>query len=226
MNNSVSGTNKGHIMEKEIDVRKRIVSTAQKLFFQFGFSRVTVDEIALKLGISKKTIYKYFESKNDIVNAVTQETLHEMEGGCQKILRQEDIDFVDKLREMMKQVAVQYSTLGKPLLEDLEKNAPHIWKQIADFRSKRINIDFRDLLREGIKKGMFRNDIDEDLMLMIYVNAIETTINPQTLLHLPFSATQVFEAIMKVFYEGILTEESKSRYLSRQSVLSVAQQRI
>jgi hypothetical protein len=54
---------------------------------------------------------------------------------------------------------------------------------------------------------------------------IESSINPQTLVNVPYSAVQVFEAIIKVIYEGILTPEARSR-IGRQSVLSVAQQRI
>ncbi len=55
---------------------------------------------------------------------------------------------------------------------------------------------------------------------------MQTIINPETLMHLSFSAGQVFDAIMKVIYEGIMTDEAKQKYLSRQSLPSVAQQRV
>lgn len=214
------------LQEGDIVIRKRIIEAAREEFYKFGFSKVTVDEIASKLGMSKKTIYKYFPSKDDIVHVVTQETMNEMETTCGNIVRREDVDFVDKLREMMTHVAIQYSKMGVPLLEDLQKNAPHIWKEIDEFRKKRIYTDFGKLLREGMQKGMFRNDIDEQLILLIYTNAIQTIITPEILVNLPFSAVQVFEAIIKIMYEGLLTDDAKSKYLSRQSLPSVAQQRV
>jgi AcrR family transcriptional regulator len=210
----------------DMEVRKRVIEAAREEFYKFGFSKVTVDEIASKLGMSKKTIYKYFPSKDDLVHIVTQETMNEMELTCSNIVKREDVDFVDKLREMMTHVAIQYSKMGVFLLEDLQKNVPQVWKEIDEFRRKRIYADFGKLLREGMQKGMFRNDIDEQLILLIYANAVQTIIAPEVLVNLPFSAVQVFEAIMKIMYEGLLTDEAKSKYLSRQSLLSVAQQRI
>lgn len=212
--------------DSDTEVRKRIIEAAREEFYKFGFSKVTVDEIASKLGMSKKTIYRLFPSKEDIVCTVIRETMREMETACGNIVGQENVDFVDKLRAMMTHVAVQYSKMGKSLLEDLQKNAPQMWKEIDEFRRKRIYTDFGNLLREGMQKGIFRNDIDEQLVLLIYANAIQTIISPETLMNLPFSAAQVFEAIVKIIYEGLLTDEAKPKYLSRQSLPSVAQQRI
>ena len=213
-------------MDTDTEIRNRILATAREEFFKFGFSKVTIDEIASKMGMSKKTIYKYFDSKEAIVHEVTKSTLNDMVSCCEEISQNDAVDFVEKLRQMMTLVALQYSKLGKPLLEDLQKNAPQVWKQISEFRQERINKDFGNLLREGMQKGMFRSDIDEQLILLIYSNAVQSIINPETLINLPFTATQVFDAIVKVIYEGILTDDAKQKYLSRQSLLSLAQQRV
>ena len=217
---------KEKMMETSELIRLRILSTAGEEFFRHGFSKVTVDEIATRLGISKKTIYKYFSSKDELLRDVTRATMNEIGACCSDILKDEGIEFVDKLRNMMTTVGVHYSKLAKPLIEDLQKHAPHIWKEIADFRTERINKDFGALLQEGMEKGIFRRDIDRQLILLIYGNAIQTIINPEMLMNLPYTATQIFETIMKVMFEGILTEEAKPKYLSGQSILSVAKQRI
>lgn len=213
-------------METLRDMERRILDTARDEFYRHGFTRVTIDDISTKLGISKKTIYKYFSGKDEILKKVTRASMNEMVACCRDIVQAEGIDFVEKLRNMMTIVAIQYAKLGRPLLEDLQKNAPHIWKEIDDFRAERINDDFGRLIEEGMEKGIFRSDIDRQLILMIYGNAVQTIINPDMLMNLPYSAAQVFETIIKVIFEGILTDEAKPKYLARQSILSVAQQRI
>lgn len=213
-------------METDAQIKQRILETAREEFYRHGFSKVTVDEIAAKNGISKKTIYKYFAGKDDLVEAVSRDTLAEMSRCCQSIVDEQGGDYVDKLKRMMTLVAVQYSNLGRPLVEDLQKNAPHLWNEIAAFRTQRINIEFGALLREGMEKGVFRGDIDRDLILMIYANAIQTIIKPEMLVNLPYSAAQIFETIIKVIFEGILTEEAKPKYLSQTPLLTVAQQRV
>ncbi|MBI5021307.1 MAG: TetR/AcrR family transcriptional regulator [Ignavibacteriales bacterium] len=199
----------------EAEIKNRILITARDQFFSHGFSRVTVDEIAAKMGMSKKTIYKYYPSKDDLVGAVTAKTLSEVEKCCKQIIENPVLDFAEKLQQMMTHAALHIAKMGKPLIEDLEKNAPHVWKQISDFRSKRILEDFGKLLKEGVAKGVFRKDIDQQLMLMIYNNMIENVISPEVLTQIPFTASQVYETIVKIFFEGIMTKNTKSKLLHR-----------
>lgn len=199
-------------MENDQELKTRIINTARDQFYVHGFSKVTVDEIATKLGISKKTLYKYFESKDDLVREVTNTTMMEMEACCKQFLENDSIDFVEKLKNMMTFVAMHYAKVGKPLLEDLEKNAPHVWKQIDDHRAESIAVNFGSLLKEGVEKGIFRNDIDRELIMLIYNNIIQNIIKPEVLTHIPYTAAQVFETIVKIIFEGILTEDARARY--------------
>jgi hypothetical protein len=69
------------------------------------------------------------------------------------------------------------------------------------------------MLREGCDLGVFRKDIDQQLMLLIYTNTIQNIINPDILVQVPFSTAQVFEGVIKIFYEGIMTPEGRAKYL-------------
>jgi AcrR family transcriptional regulator len=53
-------------MEKK-DLEKSIVVVATELFLSLGFKSVTMDDIAVEMGISKKTIYNFFENKEQLV---------------------------------------------------------------------------------------------------------------------------------------------------------------
>ncbi|MBI4811182.1 MAG: TetR/AcrR family transcriptional regulator [Ignavibacteriales bacterium] len=197
-------------------IRDRILRTATEQFYSHGFSKVTVDEIASKIGISKKTIYKFYSSKEDLIRAVTDTVIAETETGFRDIVEDIHLDFVEKLRKMMTFVGIHLSRLSKYLIEDLERNTPHVWSKISEYRTKNIYQHFGSLIREGRKKGIFRNDIDEQLVLMIYANAIENIINPNILSQLPVTANQVYETIIKVIFEGLLTDEARTRYLPKE----------
>ncbi|MCS6809510.1 MAG: helix-turn-helix domain-containing protein, partial [Bacteroidota bacterium] len=54
----------------ERDVRSKIIDASRDLFLEFGPSRVRMEEIAEKLAMSKKTLYKYFASKDEVLSAV------------------------------------------------------------------------------------------------------------------------------------------------------------
>ena len=52
-------------------MREKILEKSEELFLNLGFKSVTMDEIASSLGVSKKTIYKYFKNKTELIAAVT-----------------------------------------------------------------------------------------------------------------------------------------------------------
>ena len=200
-------------MGNDQEIKIRILHAARDQFFNFGFTKVSVEEIATKMGMSKKTIYKFFPKKDDLVRAVINSTLTEVETCCRNIIENEKLDSVEKLRQMMTTAALHTSKMGKPLIEDLEKNAPLVWKEISEFRNKRIYEDFGKLLHEGREQGIFRNDVDEQLVLLIYANVIRNIISPEILMQLPFTAVQVYETIVKVIFEGILTDSGRKHHL-------------
>lgn len=196
------------------------MDTAAEWFYRYGFSKVTMDELAEKMAMSKKTLYKYFASKDDIVKELVDSTIKLMEVRCSSIAHNSEIDLVDRLKQMMTFVAMQYSKIGKSLLEDLQKNAPHIWKQIDAHRRENILVNFGNMLKEGQEKGIFRKDIDKDLILLIYSNIVQNIINPDVLVQIPYSAAQVFEAVSKILYEGIMTEEGRAQYFNQKTLVA------
>ena len=68
-----------------MEARKRILKAAEELFLKFGIRSVTMDEIASKLGISKKTIYMHFEDKDAIVHEVATNRMKHEQGVCEQI---------------------------------------------------------------------------------------------------------------------------------------------
>ncbi|MFN5112767.1 MAG: TetR/AcrR family transcriptional regulator, partial [Ignavibacteria bacterium] len=53
-------------------IRERLLSIAMQEFMQFGFSRISMDDLAERVGMSKKTLYKYFQSKEVLVREVIE----------------------------------------------------------------------------------------------------------------------------------------------------------
>jgi AcrR family transcriptional regulator len=206
----------------DVEIKNRILETAAEHFYRFGVSKVTMEELADKLGMSKKTLYKYFESKDRLVQALIDSLKQDLDRRSQEILSDVSIDFVEKVKQTTSCVAMQYAKIGKPLLEDLQRNAPQIWKQIEELRRERIANRFGKMLAEGRGRGIFRNDIDEQLVLMIYANIITNIINPDVLVQVPFSASQVFDAVIKIFYEGIMTDDGRAQFLRRDNATQAA----
>jgi AcrR family transcriptional regulator len=200
-------------MHEEKEIKDKILRKAEEMFYQYGYTRVTMDEIATDLSISKKTLYKFFPSKELLLKEMVFCMKCEVTDFVDQLWADKETDFVEKLKKLMNFLGKQNSKLRGPLLTDLQKHIPDIWQEIQDFRNKHALNKFSELLKEGVERGVFRKDISQQLIVLTYVNSIRM-INPDVLSQLPYTANQFFEAVIKVIFEGILTEDARKKYLS------------
>jgi AcrR family transcriptional regulator len=201
-------------MHEDKEIKERILTKAEEMFIQFGYSRVKMEEIAAGLGMSKKTLYKFFPSKENIVREMFESARCCIQQYLEDLWKDDHLDFVGKLKGMMDYIGKQTSKFRGPLLEDLHKNIPEMWNEVQEFRRQHTMKKAADLIEEGVEKGIFRKDIDQQLTLLMYINSINGIINPEILSQLPCSSNQAFETIIKIMFEGILTEDGRAKYIS------------
>lgn len=204
----------------DIETKGNILSSAEVMFMQHGYSKVTMEEIAARLGISKKTLYKFFPNKKELLRELMTQRQCEFMDRIEEIWKREDLDFVGKFRSTLDFVGERSSKVNR--LQDVQKIAPEIWNEIHDFKKGKIFEKVRRLFEAGFETGIFRNDIDRDIVILVYTNAVESIVNPETLYDLPFTAGQAFESISKIIFEGILTEEGRSKYIFHKPAATAA----
>lgn len=201
--------------EKSDKLKKRIINSTSKLFFERGFSKVSMDEIASGLGVSKKTLYQHFPSKEALLYQVVTDMMTENGDIIESIVNNHQMDFHQKLSLLMNHLSGVISKLYRPFGDDLRRNAPEMWEEVDRFRTKKILLNFRKLLESGIRQGVFRKDVNPQLMTMVFSTLIQNLIDPRLFSQIPFTATQVFETIVEVVFRGILTEPARKEFVKK-----------
>jgi len=201
-------------MSEQNEIKERILEKAEEIFFQFGYTKANVSDIASSLGMSKKTLYKYYPGKEAILRELIKSMKGNIDSELCSIWSDENLDYVVKLKNIMNCCGTHISKLRGPLLEDLRKNIPEVWEDINKMRVKTAEPEFTALINEGVENKVFRDDIYQRLILLMYINAIQGIINPEVLSQLPLTADQVFETIIKILFEGILTTDGRAKYCS------------
>jgi|SRR5579883_2847971 len=202
-------------MATDTEIKQRITEKARDWFYQYGFSKVTMDELAAELGMSKKTLYKYFTSKEQLLWEIYKITTDDFKSSAENIYADAKTDFVDKLALVLQKNCNTTSQWSKTFLTDIQKHARDIWEEVEKFRQESIMGRFGKFFSEGVAKGFFRNDIDQNLTLIIYTKMIQGLINPDVLSQIPYSAAQVYDAIIKIVYEGVLTDAGREQYRAK-----------
>ncbi len=196
----------------EVEIKDRILHQSYELFSKFGFHKVTMQEIANSMGMSKKTLYKFFEGKEQIIREIIENKKCDIDNYLEKLWADENLDFVEKISSMMNFIRTQLPNMRGPLFEDLKKNIPEIWTEINESRKKYIREKYSRLIKEGIKKGSVRKDLDEEVVMLVYINAIHNILVPEILSELPLTAEQVFDTIVTTLFLGIFTDEGRQKY--------------
>lgn len=199
------------------DIKQRIIQKAAELFPVYGFSKVTLDELSEELGISKKTIYRYFAGKDEIADAVYRWMVLSVKERLEEIMK-EPIDYLDRLYMLCEFIGQFLSRMHKPAQKDLIKHRPDLWKKIELYRKQEVFPIFESVLDEGVRLGILRRDIRKDLSLLIITSTVEGVLTPEVLVHKPFSAEDAFRGIIDIFFNGILTDKARAYYRKRTPV--------
>jgi len=190
----------------------RIIEAARRRFLEFGFVRVTMDDIAADLGISKATLYKTVHGKEDLLRRIVRSFLGAIHDRILAIVNDPALSAAEKLVRLFSALSAELSQLRPAMARDIQKAAPDIWAEIETFRRERILIHFRSLLEAGKREGVFRPETNIDLIIRIFLIMIQSFLNPEEAARGDRSPSQTFAVIVQVLFGGILTDTARRAF--------------
>jgi AcrR family transcriptional regulator len=164
------------------------------------------------MGISKATLYRAFASKEQLCREVLIGLLREVEAGVDARINAPKQKFVVKLAGILSFMGLELAKMSGLFTLDLQRNAPRIWREVEAFRQERILSKLKLILGQGLKSGDFRNDMDQDFLILLYVTIIQEIMNPAILVRFSLSFPEAFRMVVSLMIEGILTEQGRARY--------------
>jgi AcrR family transcriptional regulator len=148
-------------------MRETIIEKSCELFLNLGFKSVTMDEIANALGISKKTLYKYFSNKTDLVTAVTNTMFEKISCGIDHVCGI-DMNPIDEIFAIKKLVMEHLKDEKSSPQYQLQKYYPKLFLSLKQKQFQIMQKCVIENLERGVKLGIYREDIDVDFISRIY----------------------------------------------------------
>jgi AcrR family transcriptional regulator len=189
----------------------RIVRAAREHFLAHGFHRVTMDDLADELGMSKKTIYAHFPSKTALLEAVLLDKFRSITEDLEAITSECAADFAAGLQRLLACVQRHTGEICPPFVRDIQREAPELFRVVQARRRELIQHYFGKLLGEGRREGLIRKDVPVHLLIEILLGAVEAIMNPARLAELELSPRTGITTILSVVLEGALTPEGKKK---------------
>jgi AcrR family transcriptional regulator len=191
-------------MEEE---KERIYNYAVDKFLREGFYKTTMDDIASQLRMSKKTIYKYFSSKEELVKEVIFSFLSSRAEQIKAIVDADDNAVIKffKLGEYLGGMIMKFSDRW---ISDIQMYTPDLWKEIDKFRTKMMYANLMKIIRQGINEGYFI-DKSAEIIVTVFVSTVRAVVNPDFIMNNKFSVSTALETTLEILMNGIMTEKGK-----------------
>lgn len=194
---------------------ERVLATARQLFFAHGYSALTMDVLARELGMSKKTLYVHFASKDALIGEIFTQFANDVRTQAETIFDDDDLPFTHKMHRFGEVMVQRLSGLSPHLLRDLQRFAPHIFRQLEELRSQNIPLIFGAILRQGQAAGIVRKDVDTVFAVEFWHAALQSLLHPDALDRLQLTPQQVMTKAIELFFGGLLTPAGCKEYEKR-----------
>ena len=185
-----------------------IIKTAGELFFRLGIRSVSIDDICHELGMSKKTFYVYFASKEELIEQTLQANLDYIAGKLQSLL--ELGDFRQLVKVFLKRQEEEKNDVRRvpQLVYDLKKYYP---RQFADFQIQCFETQKEYLVRYlemGVAQGLVRANLNIELTAVLFAKIHNDAIRDIEVIEAHgHNMHQLGHTAMDVLVRGILSEE-------------------
>ena len=85
-------------------------------------------------------------------------------------------------------------------------------REIEEFRREKIFGRLTPMFRQAKAEGFLREDLNDDIFMMVFINAVQSIMTPSVLADHSFSAQEAFKQIFRILFEGGLTDSARSKF--------------
>ena len=193
------------------DKKLHILQNVCQLYQKYGIKSITMDDIANELAISKKTLYQYFNDKEELVSQVFDFFMES------PIFNMNDKNYgnaIDRLFALREHVSFILKHFNNTFEFELKKYYPDLFKKWHEFRINKIYEDTFRNVSDGKKEGLFRSDVDADFVARLQVGRMLFSLNPdlKVFTEQQLMSMELFDNVMDYHLHAICTAEGLAYY--------------
>ena len=180
---------------------QRILALATERFLTEGYSNVSVDALCRTLRVSKKTLYESFSSKEVLLQRAVEQHSGALSADIERTV-QSGASFRSKLETLMFDVHQRLGWIEASALEDMQRNAPQVWRYLVAFRQETVSHNLMALLEEGKREGELRPDLEAPLVVEMMLVSLEALTRPNLLQAHGKSAAEMVAFTVRTVIDG------------------------
>lgn len=193
-----------------METSSKIFIKAEEMFMRYGAKSVTMDDISKALGISKKTLYQYVDNKVDLITKIITFYI-KRENEVMIQLREKAKDAIEEIYLISQHVDKHLRFIQPVAMYDLKKYYGAQWEMMRTLNDKFIYNIIKENLEKGIKEGLYRKDLNIDIIAKLYVSRIDTFIDPKIFPYEKYNRVELHHEFIKYHLHAIVSNNGKEK---------------
>lgn len=196
-----------------------ILKEVRFIFMKYGIRNYSMDDICRNIGISKKTLYNYVDNKTDLIkNVLGYEFI--MDNGPLSVCSIKG-NAIDVLLEVSIRINKNFEYFNPVYVFELNKYYPKIFKEFVGKKRKSAFEKIHKNLEQGIKEGLYRKDIDVELVTILYIRKLEDIHKPDFMESGKFTFKEIFSVMFENHIRGISNEKGIAYFEKQKKLLKI-----
>lgn len=188
----------------------KILDTSEALFTKYGIRSVTMSDISKTMGISKKTLYVHIQNKQDLVHRLVQRFVIRDKNYCIQVLG-EAPNALEGLLRVNLYMQEQINQINPSLLFDLQKYHHPTWELFIAFHDTFMLELLEQNLRQGVKEGWYRSDLNVTLVARLHVNMMGLTTDSDLFPPKQFAPAEVARVLIQYHIHAIISPKGRAQ---------------
>ncbi len=199
-------------------MRTRIISGSTELFTRMGYSKVTMEELAEHMGISKKTIYNHFDTKEALFDEVLSLSNRRIARELGDIAENDSLPLPEKFNKVLEQAYREIGTKDSAFFKDLNRYNEGLNNRPIELLRESTRKVITALLRQSQEEGIVTRELSVQRLAGVFQNIIEGVTSGKYGEKNQISRVQLLKDSVKITLDGILTP--RGREILSESVLN------
>ena len=210
-------------MKDEVDTHddkfEPMLEQIKELFFEFGIKNLNMDDISRKLGMSKKTLYRFVKSKEDLIE---QLFIYEQKKWIKTSAEfgSKKVNAIEKLFNVSLQFYEEMKRFNPMLMFELRKYYEQLFNEYHAQRLSQISKMVLLNLEQGIQEGLYRSEVNKEAVVAIYMNYLVEIHNSELCKIAAVTFDELFRIMFENHVRAISTPEGVTYFTNRKKEIT------
>ena len=191
-----------------METKDKILEQTFNLIMKYGIRSVSLDDIARNIGISKKTIYQFFENKKSLISEVIKAFIQKDKDDILSII-EKSTDALDEMALVAKHVLKFLRGMSPSMMFDTKKYYPQVWALLEEKHFTFILETVKTNILRGQAEGLYKEDVNADIISKLYVRQTLALADESIFPLSQFNRSDLYKNMVTYHIRGIMSDEGR-----------------